>query len=59
MAMDRKRYWNESDFVRDGDPCRQVGRTYRQRSYSPEDVSSIVDRIVSLLHPEPGMRLST
>ena len=55
--MDWKTYWNESAFVKDVDPCRQVGRTFHQKSYSPAEIAIIVDRILAFLQADPEKHL--
>ena len=50
--MDWKTYWNESALVKDADACRQVGRTFHRNSYSPAQVSAIVDRALEFLQPD-------
>jgi ubiquinone/menaquinone biosynthesis C-methylase UbiE len=50
-------YWNEHPRVRSADPCRQVGRTFRQRSYTPAEQSFIEQRIIHLLDAGRGKTL--
>ena len=49
--MNWKTYWNESALVKDADACRQVGRTFHRNSYSPAQVSAIVERARMFLQP--------
>ena len=55
--MNWKTYWNESALVKDADACRQVGRAFHRVSYSPDQVSAIVDRTLVFLQPRPDKTL--
>src|SRR5689334_17612793 len=55
--MNWQKFWNSSSQVRDGDFCRQVGRTVRQVSYSEGQLDAVSERVLSLLDPTPGATL--
>lgn len=55
--MNWRAYWNRSAFVFDGDPCRQVGKTFHGVPYSPREIDATVERLISLLRPGPGQQL--
>ena len=55
--MNWKTYWNHSALVREADACRQVGRTFQSASYSPAQVSAIVDRTLMFLKAGPDNTL--
>jgi SAM-dependent methyltransferase len=55
--MDWRKYWNTSQFLTDPDPCRQVGRTFRGHSYTPAQITAIVQRIGGLLRADRSKRL--
>jgi cyclopropane fatty-acyl-phospholipid synthase-like methyltransferase len=48
-GMQWKAFWNDSAQVTDGDPCRQVGRTFQRAAFSESDIQHAVDRILSFL----------
>lgn len=55
--MKWKAYWNRHPRVQDPDPCRQVGRTFRGRTYSAPEIDLVVRRILWLLEADRAKNL--
>jgi SAM-dependent methyltransferase len=55
--MNWKAFWNESPQVTDPDFCKQVGRTFRQVSFSENQLEFLTERLRLLLRAAPHKRL--
>ena len=57
MRMEWKTFWNDSPQVRDPDPCRQVGRTFRNVGFSEGQLAILVERLLCFLDASPDKTL--
>ena len=55
--MNWKLHWNESAFVRNADLCWQVGRTFRQKAYSDEEIAHVINKVLRLLQANADKEL--
>jgi ubiquinone/menaquinone biosynthesis C-methylase UbiE len=55
--MNWRAFWNDSAQVRDGDFCKQVGRTFNRVAYSEQQIEVLVARLLDLLEPAADKRL--